>query len=193
VHNPVLESQLAKLDDDIKGQQKLQQDLQPQIEFHMSKLERIPIVEQQMADLMRDYDTVRTHYLAILDKKLSADTAHSLEKGQKGERFFVLEPAQTPKKPFGPNRLLIALAGVVGGLAGGIALAILREMTDSTVRNEHEAASIAGGPVLVSVPAIFSEGDLWIRRWQGLAAVSGTVVAGLVLGYIASSVAGRLL
>jgi len=193
VHNPVLESQLAKLDDDIKTQQKLQQDLQPQIEFHMSKLERIPIVEQQMADLMRDYDTVRTHYLAILDKKLSADTANSLEKRQKGERFFVLEPAQTPQKPFGPNRLLIGLAGVIGGLAGGIGLAILREMTDGSVRNEHEAASIAGGPVLVSVPAIFSEKDLRTRLWQGLGALSGTAVAGLALGYIASSVAGRLL
>jgi polysaccharide biosynthesis transport protein len=193
VHNPVLESQLAKLDDDIKTQQKLQQDLQPQIEFHMSKLERIPIVEQQMADLMRDYDTVRTHYLAILDKKLSADTANSLEKRQKGERFFVLEPAQTPQKPFAPNRLLIGLAGVIGGLAGGIGLAILREMTDSSVRNEHEAASIAGGPVLVSVPAIFSEKDLRTRLWQGLGALSGTAVAGLALGYIASSVAGRLL
>jgi polysaccharide biosynthesis transport protein len=191
IHNPVLESQLAKLDDDIKAQRKLQQDLQPQIEFHMSKLGRIPIVEQQMTELTRDYETLRTHYLGLLDKKLSADTANELESGQKGERFVILDPARTPDKPIGPNRLLITIAGLIGGLAGGIGLAIFREITDASVRNELEAAKIAGGAVLVCVPAIFSDKDLRSRRWRAAAAVSCTVIGGLTIGFVASSVAGR--
>jgi len=52
--NPVLDSQLNKVNQDIQEQTKLQAQLQEQINFHVSKLERIPIFEQQIAGMMRD-------------------------------------------------------------------------------------------------------------------------------------------
>ena len=71
----MVDSQLNKLNQDMQDQVKLQSQLQEQINFHVSKLERIPVFEQQIAGMMRDYDTLRTHYASLLDKKLSAEMA----------------------------------------------------------------------------------------------------------------------
>jgi polysaccharide chain length determinant protein (PEP-CTERM system associated) len=191
IHNPVLESQIAKLDDEIKAQKKLQQDLQPQVDFHMSKLGRIPIVEEQMTELTRDYETLRQHYLTVLEKKLAADEANRVENGQKGEHFVVLDPAHIPDAPIGPKRLFITLAGLIAGVACGIGLAVVREITDRSVRNELEAAEVGGAPVLVCVPPILCRKDLVRRRTLALVAVSATVGIALGLGFVTSSFVAR--
>jgi succinoglycan biosynthesis transport protein ExoP len=154
--NPVLEGQLQKLNQEVEDQTKLQASLQQQIDFHVSKLERVPIFEQQIASLMRDYDSLRAHYQSLQDKKLSAQMATELEARQKGERFIILDPAPVPTRPFGPNRLLITFAGLIAGLCAGIGLAVGLEMLDQTVRSEHEAAHLLGLPVLAGIPQIYT-------------------------------------
>src|SRR5262249_36529513 len=111
--NPVLDGQVQKLNQEAEEQIKLQTGLQQQIDFHISKLERVPVFEQQIAGLMRDYDSLRSHYQDLLDKKLSAQMASELEVRQKGERFLILDPAPVPDHPYGPNRPLILLAGLL--------------------------------------------------------------------------------
>jgi len=161
--NPVLEGQLQKLNQEIEDQTKLQASLQQQIDFHVSKLERVPIFEQQIAGLMRDYDSLRTHYQSLQDKKLSAQMASELEARQKGERFIILDTAPVPDRPFGPNRLLISLASLIAGLAVGIGLAVGLEMLDQTVRSEHEAAHLLGLPVLAGIPQIYTKAEMRSR------------------------------
>src|SRR5208283_3642900 len=126
--NPVIEAQLEKLNQEINEQIKLQGPIQQQIEFHLSKLGREPIFEQQIAGLMRDYDALRAHYQSLLDKKLSAQMATELESRQKGERFLILDAASVPEHPSGQNRAMISFAGLVFGLLSGLGLAILIEM-----------------------------------------------------------------
>jgi len=180
--NPVIESRLSKLNDDIQEQTKLQAQLQQQIDFHVSKLQQIPIFEQQIAGLMRDYDTLRAHYVSLLDKKLSADMASALESRQKAERFVILDAATTPTKPLYPNRPLICLAGLFGGLLAGVAIAAILEMSDESVRSEMEAARIAGKPVLAGIPDLLTSQQKQARRFRALGVISGTVAGSLVLG-----------
>lgn len=182
--NPVLEARLAQLNQEIEEQTKLEPQLQHQIDFHVSKLERVPVFEQQLSGQMRDYDNLRAHYSHLLDKKLSADMANALESRQKGERFVILDPAVVPEKPYAPNRILIRLAGLVGGLLGGLGLAILKEMTDESVRNEREAAKIIGKPVLVGIPRIRSAAQNRRERLLAVGAVAGTVICATGLGWL---------
>jgi polysaccharide chain length determinant protein (PEP-CTERM system associated) len=161
--NPVIEAQLEKLDQEINEQVKLQGPIQQQIEFHLSKLEREPVFEQQIASLMRDYDALRAHYQSLLDKKISAQMATELESRQKGERFLILDSARVPQHASGPNRVMICFAGLIFGLLGGIGLAILTEMMDQSVRSEHEATQLLGVPVITGIPQIYTQAQIRSR------------------------------
>jgi succinoglycan biosynthesis transport protein ExoP len=186
--NPVLEAQITKIDQEIDEQTKLQPQLQQQIDFHASKLEQEPVFEQQVAGSMRDYDTLRQHYNQLLDKKLSAEMATQLESRQKGERFEILDRAQVPSHPSGPNRLLFSLAGLFGGLLGGIGLAIFAELSDNSVRNERDAADIFGMNVLAGIPYVVTQHQLRRNRFRlagaFVAIVFGSVAMGVVFGYL---------
>ncbi len=191
--NPVLEARLQQLDKEIEEQTRLQPKLQEQIDFHVSKLERVPIFEQQISGLMRDYDTLRAHYSRLLDKKLSADMANALESRQKVERWVVLDPAIIPEKPYAPNRLLIRLAGLLGGLLGGIALAVMAEMADESVRNEREAARIVGKPALVGIPRILNGQQRRREMLRAVGAVAGTAIGATGLGLLIARAAEWIL
>jgi polysaccharide chain length determinant protein (PEP-CTERM system associated) len=186
--NPVLESQLNKLNQEIQEQIKLQAQLQEQVNFHTSKLEQIPLFEQQIAGLMRDYESLRTHYTSLLDKKLSAQMASALETHQKAERFLILDAAVTPDRPFSPNRPFICLAGLIGGLLGGIGLATILEMGDEVLRSESEVARISGKPLLAGIPHLSSTGEIRRRQLQIASALVGTVIGSAALGLLVARV-----
>jgi uncharacterized protein involved in exopolysaccharide biosynthesis len=152
--NPVVEAQLNKLDQEIADAVKQEDVYQKQIDMHQSKLEMEPVFEQQIAGVLRDYDTLRNHYNHLRERKLSADMAESLDEKQKGERYVVLDPAPAPTAPSGPNRPLILLAGLFGGLVGGIGLALALELTNDAIRSEQEAAQVLGKSVLAGIPVI---------------------------------------
>ena len=191
IRNPVLEAELQRLDQEIENQKKLQAQFQPQIDFHLSKLQHGPIFEQQIAGLMRDYENLRQHYSELLNRKFSADMASALESRQKGERFVVLDPAQIPQKPYRPNRPLIALAGLFGGLLGGIGLAVIAEMADESVRTEREASQIVGKPVLAGIPEILSKKDRFRKKMHAIGTLAGTIAASVALGFVLSYLSNR--
>jgi polysaccharide chain length determinant protein (PEP-CTERM system associated) len=187
-HNPVVEAEIAQLDQEIDDQVKQEAQLNDQINFHASKLEHVPVFEQQVANLMRDYDTLRNHYNRLLDKKLSAEMATQLENRQKGERFVILDPAPVPTLPFGPKRGLISIAGFIGGLFGGLGLAMLVEMMDESVRSEREAAQILGKTVLAGIPQVLTPARVRLNRLRITGAITGTAVASAGFGFLISYV-----
>jgi uncharacterized protein involved in exopolysaccharide biosynthesis len=183
-NNPVVQAQVTKLDEEIQEETKRQAQLEPQIATHMAKLEHQPIFEQQISGLMRDYDRLREHYNRLLDKKLSAQMALALETRQQGERFLILDSAPVPQQPMGPNRPLFSLASLIGGLLGGLGLAMVVEMTDETVRSEREAAQILGKAVLAGVPLILAPDERFRRRLRAVGAVAGTAFAAGLIGLL---------
>lgn len=183
-NNPVVQAQITKLDQEIEEETKRQTDMEPQIAVHMAKLANEPVFEQQISGLMRDYDTLRALYNRLLDKKLSAQMALELENSQQGEKFVILDQAPVPQGPAGPNRPLFIAAGLIGGLLGGLALAMLVEMTDESVRNEKEAAEILGKTVLAGVPLILAPEERFKKWFRAISALAGTACASAVIGYL---------
>lgn len=191
-HNPVLEAQISNLEQDIQDQTRLLQPLQVQMQMHESKLEQIPAFEQQIARLQQDDDALKAQYAGLRDKKETAEISYALEVHQQGEKFEVLDPAVTPLKPASPNRLLISLAGLFGGLFAGIALAAAADMNDESVRSENEASRIFGKPVLGGIPRIVSNGEKRAWRVRAAGIVAGTVVGAGTAGFLLSIVAQGL-
>lgn len=64
----------------------------------------------------------------------------------------VISEASTPEKPSGPNRKMYALVALLAGLFLAVALVVLRDMLDTTVRNDDELADILGVPVIGRLP-----------------------------------------
>jgi len=151
-HTESLKAQLAAVDRELKERQQEQQQIVRQIQEIQAQLRRIPIREQEMAGLTRDYEMSKDNYKSLLDKLYAADMAADMERRQKAERFTVLEPARVPERPVRPNRPAAAAIGSLLGLAGGLLLGFVREIRRNTVLGEWEVpASI---PVQGRVPTI---------------------------------------
>jgi uncharacterized protein involved in exopolysaccharide biosynthesis len=189
--NPVIQAQIAKLDEEIKDLSTQVLPLQKQIESHTARLAEMPVFEQKISRLQQDSDSLRKEYGNLLDKKQAADMSYALEIRQKAEKFVVLDAAETPQKPAAPNRPLINLAGLIAGLALGTALATAVEMGDETVRSESEATRILGKPILSGIPHLVSGQERKLAWFRAAGMLAGTVIGSLALGLLASFVAGR--
>ncbi len=182
-HNPVVESQIEKLDEDIAAQKESAARVQKEIDFHISKMQQSPIYLEKTAGITRDYDALRARYSQLLEKKLTAETASAMESRQKSERFVILDPAQVPEKPTSPNRPLMLLAGLLGGLFIGIGMAAIIEVSDDTIVDGSQVEKILGKPVLSGVPEILTEQQRWSMRVRLCAVSLATVVIAVGLGF----------
>jgi len=186
IHNPVVEAEVNKLDQDIEDQTKGQAQLESQIQYHVQKLQQIPVFEQQIAGLMRDYDSIRNHYNQLQAKKLDAEMAGELESQQASERFEPLDKAVTPEGPAGPKRGMMIVGGIFFGLLCGIGVAFVVEVSDESVRHEREAAQILGKPVLAGIPRITSARERAKSRWLLASMTVGTAATAVLIGLLIS-------
>ena len=180
-----LRAQLTALDSEIANQKKEQERVLQSIASYQRRVETVPIREQEVADLVREYEMSREHYSNLLAKGMSAREATQLEVRQKGERFTILDPAQVPEKPSRPDRILINLLGSIGGLALGVVLAFATEFLGFSITIPQQILAATGVPVLGVIPIILTGADrLQRRRWT---------IAGAATGLMAVLVAGALL
>jgi polysaccharide biosynthesis transport protein len=117
-----------------------------------SHVQKLPLREQQLASITRDYETSRTNYHSLLDKKLAADMAENMERWQKAERFVMLDEARVPEKPIRPKRVILTAGGSVFSLLLAAALIFLLELKKDVLLGEWELP--AGTVVLGRIPHI---------------------------------------
>jgi len=149
-----LRAQLAAADREIKEHQQENRHLIQEIEATQARLRRIPIREQEMAALTRDYEISKANYKSLLDKFYAAEMANDMERNRKAERFTVLEPARVPERPVKPTRQFLAGVGCLFALVVGVIVGFVWEIKKNTILGEWEVpASI---PVQGRVPTISS-------------------------------------
>jgi polysaccharide biosynthesis transport protein len=110
---------------------------------YQAKLERLPMHEQELASITRDYENSRQNYKSLLDKKMSAEMATAMERGQQSERFTLLDPAKVPTRPIKPNRMLFLAAAFSLSLALSLALGFLIDLPKNRFLGEWELPSEA--------------------------------------------------
>lgn len=139
--------------------EKLQRDrkqIEDQVRHYQALVDAVPIREEQVSQLTRDYQTSKENYSSLLEKSYSAQMATQLEEKQQGERFQVLDPALPPDRADSPNRPVMWVGALFAGLACGIGIATLREHMDNTISEEAQLieALPRGVPVIGRIPHI---------------------------------------
>src|SRR6185437_1715583 len=87
--------------------------LQHQMQTYQWKVDSVPVLETQLAELTRNYEASRQNYQSLLDKTFSAGMSEELERKQQAEHFIVLDPAKTPERPISPKRIPIMIAVLI--------------------------------------------------------------------------------
>ena len=110
---------------------------------YRSRLERLPVREQQMASLLRDYQTSKLTYQSLLEKKLSADMATDMERSDSSERFTIADPPRRPTKPVKPKRLVYLAGAAIGSFCLSLLMALGLELSRGRFLGEWELPETA--------------------------------------------------
>src|SRR5262249_6003031 len=126
------ETRLEKL---VEGQRSLAKRLEGQMGRH-----NVP---------RREADTSREGYTALSARLKETQIVGSLNTSN----ISIVDRAQVPFRSAGPGKTLKLLLGALVGLLAGVALALLLERLDTSIRGPHEVEAILQVPMLGLVPA----------------------------------------
>ncbi len=177
-----MESQLKANRLEIANREAEIKDEQNKINQYQARLNMAPVMEQQFADITRDYDQSKTDYEALLAKKNQSEMSTDLEKTQQGERFSMLDPPNLPVKPYKPNRLMLCGAGLAVGLVLGGGFAFGLEKLGGKIYSEREIRKLVPFDVIAEIPQIENlEEQASHRRGTWIASAAAVVVVGFIL------------
>lgn len=154
-----MDSQLRTVEAEIKVRRHRAAEIQGQIKALEQRMEQMPIREQELSTLLRDYETTNKRYQSLLANKESAKITEQMEKRQKGEQFRILDPANLPIKPVKPDPLRVFLMGITAGLMLGGGTIWWLDFRNLPYRRPEEIESSLGVPMLASIPHMFMVGS----------------------------------
>jgi len=130
--------------------------LQARIAEYQRRLNLTPVREQELSDLLRNYELSQRNYADLESKKTQSELASRLEQSQQGKQFRIVDPPNLPSRPFTPDRRKLGVTGAGLGLALGVALALFLEIKDTSLRSEKDAAQLLNVPFVFGIPKLFS-------------------------------------
>jgi polysaccharide biosynthesis transport protein len=143
---------------ELQRRQQQQASIQQQINGYQNKVDSVPVLETQLAELTRNYEISKQNYQSLLDKRFSAGMSEDLERKQQAERFQVLDPARTPEKPIRPKRLPLFAGAIMVALLISCVIAILRDISRGAISSEAELKGMLPARVMLlgTIPPIIN-------------------------------------
>jgi polysaccharide chain length determinant protein (PEP-CTERM system associated) len=148
---PLLVSQVAMLEAARTQLQEVQsetENLRRSVAELSASVEASGAVERELDKRQRSV-TEALDLVESLQKRFDmAKVTGELSRFQAPDRIKVIDKPVVPKKPMKPLTILFAVGGLVGGLFLGAGLAVLLELSDTTVRSMRQMEKLTGVPVL---------------------------------------------
>jgi uncharacterized protein involved in exopolysaccharide biosynthesis len=111
------------------------------------------MVEQQVKELTRNYQTASEIYNDLLKKRESSAMATDLEHEQQGENFRVLDAPSLPSAPSFPKKSIFVGGSLAAGLALSLGILYLLAMSDKAMYSERDVELCLKLQVLTTVPS----------------------------------------
>jgi protein tyrosine kinase modulator len=126
-----------------------------------SRLGNIPLRAQKLADLTRDYDTLKKDYDTKVGQREMARRSQEVEEAKKGDQFQIQDAARPPAVPYQPVLMQLLLMGILAGAGVGVGITALLEFLDQSVRSEEQFADIFPDvAILGSIPNLVTGGPV---------------------------------
>ncbi len=139
--------------------------LKADIAEYEQRIENTPRRAAELDHLEAQYKNLTESISILQQKQVDAEIGRTIETNNKGERFRVVESAELPTAPISPNRPVWFTAGTLLGMMLGLALLVLREMTDKSFHSVMDVQNSLGLPVLAAVPELGGESQSgWLSR-----------------------------
>jgi polysaccharide chain length determinant protein (PEP-CTERM system associated) len=165
--SPVADEQIEQLIRQLKettysiaNLKKEKETIQLQIKKYTKWVEAAPLREAEWSSLTRDYEQLSQHYDTLVAQNLTAESAQSLERSQKGSQFKIIDPAHFPETPVKPNFIKIMLLAIGLGLICGSGISYSLETLDTSFKDVSEIESYLGIPVACSIPIIYTDKEI---------------------------------
>ena len=141
-------------------------------------MQNAPAREQEIAAVLRANTELTKQYEDLKNKLGQARLSESLESGQKGSPFVVVDPANYPLLPTKPNKPVVILVGMAMSLGIGITLAAVVDLLNRKIWTQTELEHLFDVAVLAEIPEIVTESDVARTRKKGLAYAALACVVG---------------
>ena len=156
------------------------ENLKSQVANLEKDIEAMPVVEQQLVKIRRDYDTVKKNYERLLEASKDAELQSNLVRSQKGAQFKIVEPPAVPVLPAGPDRLIVG-AGAIGlSILVLCASPLLFFFINGSFKFRQEIESELGIDVLGVIPPMDSPDALLNKRRANTLSMAVSAVSGAV-------------
>ncbi len=154
-----------KLDAELKALRANEISLQRNIAENKSLLASIPSSKTTLEKLEAARNSQKSMHDLLAMRNNQAEMSKQMGLQDKGTNFRVVDPAVTPVLPASPNRIKLLLMSIIAGFAGGMAIIMLLERLDGTVKLVDTLRPL-GFPILAVIPLIKSKEEILIEKRQ---------------------------
>lgn len=178
-----LRRDLGEIDAQLVRIEKENEDLKKSVATLQTNLEAMPIKEQEMLKIRRDYANVRENYDRLLAAREEAALESSLVRSHKAPQFRIIEPAERALAPAGPNRGLIFAAGALLSLIVFFAIPMALYFLNNSFKFTDDLENEVGVPVIGVVPPMITPESVRFRRRLSSSALVASLLS-LVGGFV---------
>jgi polysaccharide chain length determinant protein (PEP-CTERM system associated) len=174
-----LQIALNQIEVEVAGLQSQIADRQQRVQELRQSINTVPEVEAELSRLTRNYNVTKIQYDALLQRSESAKLSGQADKTD-DRKIRVVDPPILAREAVSPKTFLLQIGVLAGGIAAGIAYAILKSRMAPVFSNIGQMALAFKLPILGSIDRIAKPSTL---RW---ARVQSMIFCALVLSLLAA-------
>jgi len=148
---------------DLNALQARERELLSQIDRDKQILENFPKDKKTLADMERERARYQSVYDDLRERAGIAEVSKQMEVADKATTFRIVDPAILPDIPVGMKRLSKMFLGVLLGFVAGLAVVVIREKLDDTIKSDEALRSL-GVSVLAEIPLMFDVQQTQLER-----------------------------
>jgi succinoglycan biosynthesis transport protein ExoP len=172
-----LTTQLNGVDSQIGALEAQRAELRQKEAHLQSALQSTPEVERTYDNLTRDVTAARQTYDQLVNKKTDADIRAAGIKNGTADQFSLIAPPVVPKAATKPQRLGIAVIGLIGASFLALVAALAAISFDSTVRGSRDVVALLNVTPIAVVPQIHNAAFMQRQRRRLTALAATTMIA----------------